>query len=104
MLQVTTDLETRLYQREQLMLTLVKRRDSLVRQAETIIRSANRDFDELAVPLGREINELRERLHRDDSEPEVKKRRNSHVTQLDGLDDDEQQHFLALKNKRKGKR
>lgn len=41
---------------------LCARRDMRVRVAEGEIRQANRDFDRLALPLGRRINALREKL------------------------------------------
>lgn len=85
------------------MLRLVKGRDETVRQAARIIRKANREFDELAIPLGRDINELRERLQREAvASPEPKKttrvRKTSNVL---GLDDDEQAHYRNLLARRK---
>jgi hypothetical protein len=102
MLQVAMDLETELYQLEQRRMELIKRRDDIIAQAELMIDIANEQFDYAAVPLGRAINELRERLKKED-EPADKKERTRRTIPLEGLDDDEQAHYkelLARKKKR----
>lgn len=103
MLHVTMDLETELYQLEQRRIAIVKQRDEVIEQAEKMIDRANSWFDEIAVPLGRQINELRERLKKED-EPADKKERARRIIPLEGLDDDDQAHYqklLAARRKRR---
>lgn len=108
MLQVTEDLQSRLYELEQARKRLTKWRDETIRTAQSIIERTNREYDSEVLPLGREINELRERLQIDtmpEPEPTAPRRQRSHKAPvLDGLDDDEQAHYrrlLAAKKKRK---
>lgn len=104
MLQVTSDLNTTLRDLERRMGQLVRWRDTTIREAERIIRDTNHEFDEIAVELGREINELRERLQRTDEPKPIRVRAARAPKNLDGLDDEDQQHYRELLTKRKGKR
>ena len=94
------DLETELYQLEQRMMGVVKHRDRLIEEAERLIDEANRDFDTLAVPLGRQINELRDRLKRE-AAPADKRVRMPKAPATDGLDDDDVAHLNELLAKRR---
>lgn len=96
------DLETELYQLEQRMALLVKYRGDFIRKAEASIERANRDFDEVAVPLGQQINELRDRLKKEDK-PADKTSRSHKPAALDGLDDEDQAHYLELLAKKRRK-
>lgn len=103
----SVDLETELYQLERRMLLIVKSRDEVILEANRLIREANREFDELAVPLGKQINELRERLKLSSEPVDTSSRRpaRSHKPPaMDGLDDDDQEHYRQLLAKRKAKR
>lgn len=95
------DLETELYNKEQARLAILKQRDALIERAEQLIEQANRTFDEVAVPLGREINELRERLKREAKPADTRQARSHKAPALDGLDDDEQAHYQTLLARRK---
>lgn len=95
------DLETKLYNKEQTRLAILKQRDALIERAEQLIEEANKTFDEVAVPLGREINDLRERLKREDKPADTRTGRSHKAPTLDGLDDDEQAHFQQLLARRK---
>lgn len=57
-----TDTERELVELEVEMSRLCARRDMRVRIAQGEIRQANSDFDKAALPLGRKINKLREKL------------------------------------------
>ena len=57
-----TDTERELAELEAEMSRLCARRDMRVRVAQGEIRQANSDFDKVALPLGRKINKLREKL------------------------------------------
>lgn len=96
------DLQTELYEAEQTRLELVKRRDSIIDAANHMIDEANREFDGIAVVLGRTINELRERLKLDEKPAETKRERRRTVP-LAGLDDDDQEHYRELLARKKKK-
>lgn len=94
------DLQSQLYELEQYRMNLIKHRDELIAGAEKIIRLANRDFDSTALELGRQINELRERLKVDDP-PADKKERTRRTIPLEGLDDEDQAHYQELLTRKK---
>jgi hypothetical protein len=97
------DLQTQLYELEQRRLKLVKLRDGLVETAEEIIDRANRDFDKDVIPLGRAINELRERLKVDNPPADKRRERQRTTVELVGLDDDDQAHYQELLTRKKKK-
>lgn len=95
-----TDILTDLLARaEHRMSELRARRTRTVDAAVAAIGQANRDFDRAAVPLGRRINQLRERLEAEKPEPppsaRPRPRNNSHDPDWSQADID---HYYELRN------
>lgn len=61
----------------------------LIRMGERDLQDANETFDRLAVPIGKRINELR-----GIQEP----KRNAREPNLEGLTDQEREHYMRLRN------
>lgn len=101
MLQVTA--QTELAELQARVAKLVKQRDETIKFAYALIRETNAEFDRVAVPLGRRINEIRAELA-PEPEPEPARRVRASTATLDGLDEDEQEHYRELLAKRKGRK
>lgn len=99
MLQVTA--QTELSELQSRVGKLIRQRDETIRYAHALIREANRKFDEIAIPVGRRINELRAELEAEATPELASRARSNNATTLDGLDDDDQQHYRELLAKRK---
>ena len=98
------DLETELYQLEQRRLALVKSRDEVLDYLEREIDETNRQFDQAVIPLGRQINELRERLKLDEKTADKPRRqRKLKAVVMDGLDDEDRAHFQELLAAKRGR-
>lgn len=83
---------------EQRMSALVDGRNAIVHRAEQVIEAANKDFDRVAVPLGREIQKFKTALQvqakqEKASRPPAKPKR---PPDLVGLSDEEKRYFNAL--------
>lgn len=82
------------------MMQLLSERDLVISVAESMIQQANRDFDRAAVPLGKQINQLKAEAQA--AVPVVKTVKHRRK-RLDGLTDQERDHFYRLLNKKDGK-
>lgn len=70
--------------------------------ADEMIDAANEEFDLAAVPLGRKINELRERLKKEDQPADTRRGERKRKAPLtDGLDPDDVAHLNELLARRK---
>ena len=81
---------------------LVSKRATAVRAAENAIRQANRDFDRVAIPLGREISGMRKAL--EPLVPKVSSRSFTSIKVPEGLDDETQRYYESLVAKKRGKK
>lgn len=80
---------------------LTRARNMAIEAAEAMIDQANKDFDAVALPLGREINKVRKAVEATAPKPEPKQRAARQVKVLAGMDEDEQEYFQQLKKKAK---
>lgn len=101
-MQQVTDKPATLEELKRKMSSLISARNAAIDAAEAMIDTANREFDRVALPLGREINKVRKAVEATKPKPSAVRTRETRVKVLEGLDDDEQDYYQQLK-KRKGK-
>jgi hypothetical protein len=79
---------------------LISARNAAVQAAEKMIERANREFDAVALPLGREINGVRKAIEEKQktADPAQPARRTT-VKVLAGMDDDERAYYQQLKKR-----
>ena len=99
--QVTTRSAT-LEELERKMSSLIQARNTAIDAAERMIEHANREFDRVALPLGREINKVRKAVEASTPKPAATPRRTRRGDRvLAGLDATEQDYYEQLKRRHK---
>lgn len=107
-----TGIAEELHELQRQRLALIDRRNELIAQADAMVAAANREFDELVIPLGSRINELRAALGIEKQNTPTKsgqprkktgRPRKEKVVDLtdSGLSDEEQDYYRALLQKGK---
>lgn len=78
------------------MAALVERRNAVIDLAEQMIDDANKDFDSVAVELGRRINEVRAALRPTATPAKPARKRKAKAPNMEGLSEQEREMYRQL--------